>query len=96
MATTGRFLWIFRGCEMVMTERDFTIVAGFICLHIGAFRQHMVLASTATGLLCELFATFLEERFEYFQEYLEEEHAIEGTEAELFIDQLRKEDQCHS
>lgn len=40
----------------------------------------------------EIIAGFLEANFDDFQIYLEEEHAIETTEAEWFIDELRRKE----
>ncbi|MBM9605946.1 hypothetical protein [Desulfopila inferna] len=75
-----------------MKTTDFEIMAGFIWQQLEAFREHIV---GDKGTLKQVpifleFATFLENNYEAFQEYLEEWHEIEGTEAERFIDELRK------
>ncbi len=39
----------------------------------------------------EILAQFLEANFEEFQLFLEDEHEIEGTEAERIIDELKEQ-----
>jgi hypothetical protein len=76
-----------------MTTRDFEIIIGFCWCNIDEFHQclkkHMVDGDVKS--FYELSALFLEENYEAFQMYLESNYAIEGSEGELFIDQLRRQ-----